>query len=237
MRYKILTKFTKCADYRSWTGADRLAAIVPGRYHGYEYARLYSRRDDAAMAPPALPQIKVLRDERIDQLLAGAGGKICLLFPGGASNPLNTDEVRRWRTENYAETARQLIVQGYTVLLCGLQSDEYVLPAFEGIAIVNALGKTDLQGLLYLLSKSDLLITHDTGALHLAKLTGTKCIGLFGPVHPRERIGVDERIVPLWMADSLPCAPCYDGKRFAPCTDNQCMKSISVESVIQAING
>jgi heptosyltransferase-2 len=80
-----------------------------------------------------------------------------------------------------------------------------------------------------------LLVTHDTGTLHLAKLSGIKIIALFGPVNPKERIGINENIEIIWGGTELPCSPCYNGKEFAKCANNVCMKNISVQSVLDKI--
>lgn len=95
------------------------------------------------------------------------------MTPGGAKNLLADDFCRRWPINNYVELAIKLINKGYIVVISGAKSDEWILPYFSGLNIVNMVGKTDLNQLLYLFSKSDFVVTHDSGPMHLAGMT--KC--------------------------------------------------------------
>jgi heptosyltransferase-2 len=158
-----------------------------------------------------------------------------IIAAGGAKNILNTDDVRRWDTNSYVQLAKELIARGYNIVLTGAQHDAWVSKAFESIPVCDLIGKTSLIDLLVLLSKVDLLITHDTGILHLAKLTKTKTIGLYGPVNPKTFVGKTDPVTVIWKVENLACAPCYDGKKFALCYDNLCMKNITVSNVLKAI--
>jgi len=77
--------------------------------------------------------------------------------------------------------------------------------------------------------------THDSGPLHLARLAGVPAIGLFGPTPPAIFIRDDPRVVTLWPATSMPCAPCYDGRNFAACNDNRCMQLITAADVMRRL--
>jgi heptosyltransferase-2 len=88
--------------------------------------------------------------------------------------------------------------------------------------------------LLGIYARADLVITNDSGPLHLAELAGARVIALFGPTNPSEKVLRDGRTTALWGGERLPCRPCYDGKSYAACKDNVCMKAIPVDEVYQA---
>jgi heptosyltransferase-2 len=68
--------------------------------------------------------------------------------------------------------------------------------------------------------------------MHVAVLAGTPLVALFGPTDPRWFIDDTRKSTRvLWGGENLACRPCYDGKNFAPCTDNLCLKSISAGQV------
>ena len=103
--------------------------------------------------------------------------------------------------------------------------------------LTNLIGKTNLIELLDILNQADVIVTHDTGTLHLAQLTNARIIALFGPTNPYEKIQISDKIKIFWKPENLPCCPCYDGKTYADCRKNRCMEAISVEEVIKEVVG
>jgi len=190
---------------------------VPGRFHAYEYLRLFATRDlhwpKLELPQSALPE------------------KSIALFPGGEVDPNDGRSLRRWDVQNYVTLAEKFLEREIPVLLIGGPQDAPLKEAFSHLHVIDQIGNTSLLETLSLLKECSLLIAHDSGPLHLAKLVGCKSIGLFGPTNPREFSGPED--IFIWKGDSLPCSPCYDGKTFAPCKNPICMKSISVEEVLE----
>lgn len=230
-RYKILTLTAKKNTYRSFDGSDRLNSITPGRYHSIEYIKLINGIDDSEIENAVMPDINLDSDPKIENLFKNKDSKYVALVPGGAKNLLNEDSLRNWHIDSYRNLAKLLIDEGYKVIILGAKSDEWINESFAEVDVINLVSKTSIPQLLCVLKKVDLLVSHDTGILHLGKLTNTLSIGLFGPVNPIERVGKNERISVIYEAEKLPCAPCYNGKVFAGCKNNICMKRISVEQV------
>jgi heptosyltransferase-2 len=158
-----------------------------------------------------------------------------ILAPGGAVNILRQDDLRRWQIEKYVELTKELINKNFSVVLTGSENDSWASENFSNLKITDLIGETSLLDLIYLFNKSSVIVSHDTGILHLAKLSSIKIIALFGPVNPKERIGVKENVEVIWGGINLPCSPCYDGKNFADCNNNICMKNISVNDVLNKI--
>ena len=117
----------------------------------------------------------------------------------------------------------------------GDEADRHTLPAFARLPVVDKVGKLALVDSLCALRDVDIVVSHDTGPLHFARLVRTPVVGLFGPTDPRSVVGDDDGIEVLWGGANLACRPCYDGRNYARCSDNLCMKDVSVESVLKAV--
>jgi len=172
------------------------------------------------------------------QYIQDRKGKYVVLAPGGSKNLLRDDMLRRWPVERYAQLAKKIIKDGYSVVLVGSKDDAWVLPFFQDIDVLNLIGKTSLKQLLPIFDACQLIVTHDTGPLHMATLTKTPILALFGPTYatavvPLERVSLSA----LEAIGSVACAPCYDGKNYANCHDPICMKSHSVEHVFASAKG
>jgi heptosyltransferase II len=233
-RYGLLT-WTAFAKVRRSFGSSRGRRLpAPGRYHADEYVRLITGKDglesDHARIRIQQPSLSVpLRRE------LGLGKKIVALAPGGAKNILRDDALRRWPLENYVQLAEKLMQKGFRVLITGSDSDDWIRDSFRFLPVVDLVGKTSLVELTALYRRCDLVVTHDSGPLHLAVAAGTRVLALFGPTMPFEKVPRNEKVKVVWGGKTLACRPCYDGKNYALCSDNQCLKSIHAEVVFRAV--
>jgi heptosyltransferase-2 len=234
-RYQLLTAFSICPDRKSMSGKSREQMFIPGRYHGSEYTKMILGKDDWQAEDTGYPQVNITPGKIIVEEVKKLGDKIVILNPGGAKNLINGGELRRWPVEYYSKLAEKLISNGCTVVLIGAEQDKWVLESFNNLPVVNLLGKTSLTDLIYLFNHCSVIVSHDTSAFHLAKLSSIQIVGLFGPVNPDERTGVHDRASNIFIGSRLPCSPCYDGKNFADCSNNICMKNISVDMVEEKV--
>jgi 3-deoxy-D-manno-octulosonic-acid transferase/heptosyltransferase-1 len=90
-------------------------------------------------------------------------------------------------------------------------------------------GETTLRELAALYKMASLLVTTDSGPMHLAAAVGTPVVALFGPTSP-ERTGPygEGHIV---IRQGLPCSPCFR----KTCDTLECMNTIGVDEVLQAV--
>jgi heptosyltransferase II len=220
---------TKCAPRRDGWWA------VAGRYQGHEYLRMVTKIDGPEMESVELPTFRIALSDRMHDLLGSAKKRFIAIAPGGAKNVAVESPLRRWPLGLYRSLAEALLKKGYDVLLTGGPDDDWILESFKNINVVNLVGKTSLIDLLAVYGASTAVVTHDSGPLHLALLAGARTIGLFGPTIPQEKIIRNDLVRTIWGGEKLPCRPCYDGKHYAPCSDNLCMKDISVAEVIKAL--
>lgn len=111
---------------------------------------------------------------------------LCHLSAGGSQSP-----DKSWPNEYWAELVKSLVAAGFQVGFTGVKSEEArVLEVIEETAlkypdVVSLCGKLKLDELAELLSEIPLLVTIDTGVLHLAAAVNGNSIGLHGPTSPK----------------------------------------------------
>lgn len=78
----------------------------------------------------------------------------------------------------------------------------------------------------------DAVVTHDSGPMHLAGTADCRLLALFGPTNPMEKVPRRRGVTYLWRGENMACCPCYDGKVYADCQNNICLKSITAQEVL-----
>lgn len=140
-----------------------------------------------------------------------------------------------WPVENFARLVR-LFAQKYPDLrfaVMGSAEDrplgEKILPAAPG-RVLNLCGQTSLPEMIEWLRWCDLMVTNDTGPMHVAAALGVPLVALFGPTDPASTgpYGQLENVLRV----SLPCAPCYKHTCHWK-IKLECLISISPEMVFQ----
>jgi heptosyltransferase-2 len=213
---------------------------IPGRFFGDEFARLLDPPDADGYRPGRYSLLDLRQrvatvelPEDVRRLLADRRLDV-LLVPGGARNILRDDPLRRWPTAGYADVARQLIAAGLSVAVIGSADDAWVRPAFADVPVVDLIGRLSIPQTLRVIAESGVLVSHDTGPIHFARLVRTHLVALFGPTIPREVLGESDQVTVLWGGAHLACRPCYDGRNFAPCPRNVCLEDVTAASVVAA---
>ena len=139
---------------------------------------------------------------------------------------------KRWLPERFAEAGDQLARErGAAVAIVGSASER---PLGEQIAAkmtapVRVLcGETNLRLLVGVLSRLSLLVTNDSGPMHLAAALGVPVVAVFGSTDPTETFPVGEHRL---VREPVPCSPCL--LRECP-IDHRCMTRIGVDRVVRA---
>lgn len=177
--------------------------------------------------------------ERVRALVPGYGlskNRLVLLNP----NSGDLLPVRRWPIERYGELARKILQEhdDVAVLVTGAPSDRdtaaRLVADVDSPRCVSLAGFTSLADLPALYALAAVMVTNDSGPAHIASAAGLPTIVLFGPETPR-------LYGPLGTARALyaglacsPCATAFNHRKTA-CTDNVCMKLISVAAVYSEI--
>jgi len=146
-------------------------------------------------------------------------------------NPVTRWESKMWFLEKWTALGKALLNLGYEVVFTGQKRDkEYIKFICQNIgSSINLAGKTDLKSLIPLYEKAHLVISLDTGTLHLAVATGTPTISLFGPTAPWRTGPFGKGHIVFFK--KLSCQPCFKRK----CKTRECMKKIEVEEIISAV--
>lgn len=163
-------------------------------------------------------------------LLADLGdAPFVTVFPG-ASIP-----ERRWGVDRFHRVVRWLSAFGVQAVVVGGKDDRQ-----QGEAIVaggsglNLAGRTSLVETAALIERSALLVSGDSGVLHIAVGLGKPTVSLFGPGRADKWAPRGERHIVI--NKRLPCSPCTIYGTTPPCPqDAQCMLDITVDEVVNAV--
>ena len=233
-RYRLLVLPLRKTKLVTLSRSERAQRLLPGRYHGDEYARILLEED--GLRTERVRCVRPMRTPSPGPLARGSARRVALV-PGGARNVLYDSPQRRWPLSHYVELATALLHRGCEVVLAGGPDDAWAAQAFTGLSVKDFIGRLSLVESVALFDSCDLVISHDTGAYHLATLSTAAILALFGPTSPHDFVPDRPAVRVLWGGASLACRPCYDGREFAPCPDNRCMKGISPRDVLEAAEG
>lgn len=101
--------------------------------------------------------------------------------------------------------------------------------------VINLAGKTNVEQLISLMKSADLLVSGDTGPLHLAMALKVPVAGIYGPtILGRTGPWGDDNLIKVVKSD-LNCSPCVETKNKRACKIAKCMENISVEEVFSAV--
>ena len=160
--------------------------------------------------------------------------ELVLLYAGGGILP-----ERAWPADHYARVAQGLCQAGYAVGLIGLKDDAALAQVLRGKvgseACIDLTGYTrSIRELLMLFHAARLLITNDGGPGHFATLTPVQTMVFFGPETGRLYGPLGQRNIIL--ESGIACSPCLSAynHRLTFCDgDNQCLKRIAPDPVLQ----
>ena len=119
--------------------------------------------------------------------------------------------IKQWQPERFAEVAHRLIRErDARIVLTGSAGDRAIVDAVKAHlpahAVLDLSGDVDLLTLAAVIARFDLLVSGDTGPMHLAAAVGTPVVAVFGPSDPARYSprGIHDRVVRV----DLPCSPC-----------------------------
>ena len=160
---------------------------------------------------------------------------IFALNPGAEYGP-----AKRWPADRFVAAAKEIQKRTNCIwLILGGKGDiplaneiEKAIGARQSL-IVNLAGQTSLRELLAVIKLSRVLLTNDTGPMHIAAALGTPVVVPFGSTSP-ELTGpiLTSQVRHQLIKSDAPCSPCF--LRECP-IDFRCMKGILIERVVQAV--
>lgn len=170
-----------------------------------------------------------IKDKIPSKFLLDKGKEIIAIFPGA------TVPERKWGGDKYGLVAKALQDKGYSIIILGSHADKNEAEKIKKQASdsIDLTGKTSLKETAIILKHCCLLITADSGLMHIAYGVGTPTVSLFGS-------GIEKKWAPqgknhITLNKYLPCSPCTKFGYTPPCPNNfKCMNLISVAEVISA---
>lgn len=155
-------------------------------------------------------------------------GKLLGISPGAMYGP-----AKRWQLGNFAEVGRIAVNEaGSEVVVFGTKEEGVLTEGivnYIGRNAFNLTGKTSLKELAGILSCCNLLLTNDTGTMHLAAAVGTKVAAIFGSTEPLRTAPIGEHII---IRKEFSCSPCF--QRVCP-KKLDCMEAVTPAEVWETI--
>jgi heptosyltransferase-2 len=176
--------------------------------------------------PPRLDLPEAWVAEQLARICRELPERFVAIAPGAVYGP-----AKAWPAERYRELARGLRDRaGVPVLLLGTSDEHALAEQVRGgeAGILNWCGTTDLPGLVAVLSRAALLVSNDSGAMHVMAALRRPQVAIFGstspawtgPINPKASV----------VALGLPCAPCF--ARTCRYGHYDCLRSVTAAQVL-----
>ncbi len=146
---------------------------------------------------------------------------------------------RRWDASNFVSLIKMIRHEfsEYTIQLIGSASErgytQTIADTVDDEDVMNTAGTQRIEELIAFISHARLMISNDTGPMHIAFCTNTPIVCLFGPCSPEQYAhGANAYII----YKKVYCSPCVHDFEVAPCHgNNMCMKLIDVKEVFEKV--
>ena len=186
---------------------------------------------DAGFGLPVSDEARAQAHRLLDEQTRRPTGRRVVVVPGARW------DTKRWRPERFVETIDRLNESGIAdVVLLGSGDEVLLCDEMEAACRVkplNLAGRTGLAVLAAVIEQADLVLCHDSAAMHLAVALGRPLVCLVGPTNPR-RTGPYRRLEDVVQLN-LDCSPCYF-RRLTQCPHHhRCMEELVAETVVAAV--
>ena len=176
-------------------------------------------------------QISPLSLENIDQFQERTG--LDVSRPWVVMHPGSTAPSRRYPPDNFAKAARILsAIYGYQIVFTGTGLEAEMIESIRSkmrVGSISLAGRLDIQEFSALISRAPVLISNNTGPVHIAAALNTPVVDLYALTNPQHT---------PWMVPhrtlyhDVPCKYCY--KSICPMGHHNCLQLVSPGSVVEA---
>ncbi|MEJ2203578.1 MAG: lipopolysaccharide heptosyltransferase II [Gemmatimonadota bacterium] len=221
-----------------WHGESRYGILNDRRMAPERHALMIERYMALAWPPAAdlprpYPRPRLLVDEvnretLRDRLKLASDGPVTILCPGSEYGP-----AKRWPPRHYATLARALLDSGQHVWLVGSPRDAVVCAEIQAQAsgVVDLSGRTSLLDAVDVLSLAEVVVSNDSGLMHVACALDRRVVALFGSTSPDYTPPLSDRATVL--KKDLECSPCF--QRQCPLGHTDCLVTLEPEQVIAVL--
>lgn len=214
-RFGLLTQWQRLDKAHFPTMIARFAALAEGMpirsKQGMDFLEPYWPALNCLSAAKKIPAEKVLA-----------------LCPGAEYG-----EAKRWPVEHYGALARSYLKLGWQVQLLGGSKDKAIGQSIARHAkgCTDLTGKTSLDEAIDLLACATVVVTNDSGLMHVSCAVGTPVVAVYGSSSPLFTPPLSKQCTTLSL--KLPCSPCF--ARRCRYGHTRCLTDLSVARVQQAI--
>jgi heptosyltransferase II len=218
------------------TQNSKLKTQNPSSHQIFEYLHLVAA---LGANPEPLPPKLVVTPDEIDAAKKKFGldkisNPIFGLNPGAEYGP-----AKRWPVKRFIAAAKEIQQKTNCLwILFGGKNDLEITNQIESAignqqSAINLAGKTSLRELMALLKSCCVLLTNDTGPMHVAAALGVPVVAIFGSTSPELTGPISSNEVQHQIIKSnAQCSPCF--LRECP-IDFRCMNGINIERVVEAV--
>jgi 3-deoxy-D-manno-octulosonic-acid transferase/heptosyltransferase-1 len=211
---------------------ERLPPYDPGKHALDRYLdvarHLGAEVESVLVRDPWTPAEEYQFSNRLDRL-TGKGES-----PLVVCHPMSRWQTKLWPKAKFARLANEMVERlQATVVFTGSAEDRdeiaAVLNEAGGSGLYNWAGTTNLRELAYLCKRASVVISTDSGPMHLAAVLNTPVVALFGPTAPWRTgpYGKRHRVLRV----ERDCSPCFQRN----CETIECMTAIKVDDVFRAV--
>jgi len=245
--------FDVWVDFGSWPRLDALLSwFAPAKYkigfktagqyrhylydlaiqHGDDLHELHNYRNllkSLNVPGTNIPSLMIQHTEKNPN----QGHVVLHLYPGGSKAHL-----KQWPEDKWIRLIEVLVSNGHEVFLTGGKNDYEKLfhikqSSGNSDLIKVVAGNLNICETAALLEKSKLVISVDTGIMHMASALNCKLIALHGPTSPLRWGALNHNSISILK--QLPCSPCISLGFESTCKNNFCMSAITVDDITSAI--
>lgn len=155
------------------------------------------------------------------------------LCPGAEFGPS-----KRWPEEYYAQVANEMIKQGYQVALFGSAKDKVVTDKIRNIVspenqhkVFDLAGNTNLIEAVDLLAACDIVVSNDSGLMHIAAAVGCSVVAVYGSTSPKYTPPLADAVEIVHT--DISCRPCF--KRTCEFSHMKCLTELLPQQVLNSI--
>jgi heptosyltransferase-2 len=179
---------------------------------------------------PRLQAIPAERDRLLAQLWLDRPSRLACFCPGAEYGP-----AKRWPARYFGELAAALAAEGTAVWIVGSAKEhdigEAIRESSAGVAL-NLCGRTTLDQAVVVLSGADMVVTNDSGLMHVAAALDRPMVALYGSSSPAFTPPLSGRARILKL--DVPCSPCFE--RVCPLGHFDCMMKLMPGRVLAEIH-
>lgn len=192
------------------------------------FAALGLAKDESLPKELPWPKLQVQKIEPPHKL--NSDSKVLALCPGAEFGP-----AKRWPATYFAEVANHKLAANWQVWIFGGNNDQTIAAEIQRLtnnACVDLTGKTDLQQAIDLLALATVVVSNDTGLMHIAASLNRPLVVIYGSSSPQFTPPLSNQVKILSL--NLACSPCF--KRTCPVKHYKCLQDLQPHMVLESID-